>query len=207
MSFLNANEPLIIVQARISSTRLPGKVMLELGGKKVIDRVMRSCLAVAKTVVAIPDNEPAFAEYLKGQGYEVFEGHPTDVLKRYYDCAGKYEGKTIVRVTADCPLIPAEMVHQVLLKHSENNPDRYTSNTLTRTYPKGFDCEVFSIELLTRAHQEASDAYDREHVTPYIKRAAEDRINVSQPIDQSMFNACIDTPEDYEYLKKIIEKN
>jgi spore coat polysaccharide biosynthesis protein SpsF (cytidylyltransferase family) len=200
------SEPLIIIQARLSSTRLPGKVLMNLGGRKVIDRVAQACERVAKTVIAIPYDEPELEEYLAKQNYDVHLGSPDDVLRRYYECALEWKAEQIVRVTADCPLLPVSVIQAVVKKHKQASY-AYTSNTLVRTFPKGYDVEAFDFRLLEQAHKEATNPYEREHVTPYIKKIADIVQNVSQPVDQSMLRCTLDTQEDYDYLKAIIEKD
>ncbi len=162
----------IIAQARMGSTRLPGKVMMDICGKPMVDRVIeraqRSQLADA-LVVAIPDmpEDDVLAEYLAGLGATVVRGSADDVLARYVRAAEATTAESIVRITCDCPLIDPEIIDLVIAAFHESGVD-YCSNTLERTYPIGMDTEVFSREALDRAHAEATLPHEREHVTPYL---------------------------------------
>lgn len=195
----------IFIQARLTSTRLPGKVLLPLGGKTVLERVYDSCSSIARTVVLIPTGleNDKLAHFLSQNAISCFRGPEQDVLKRFkmaYDLVGQ-EATHIIRVTADCPFLPPTMLEEVIKAADADCESYYVSNTLVRTYPKGFDVELFTPYLLQKADQLATSAYDREHVTPMIQKLASKIELIGQAVDQSMFNVCLDTPEDYERLK------
>jgi spore coat polysaccharide biosynthesis protein SpsF len=199
----------IIIQARQTSTRLPGKALLQLGDQTVIERIYHTCDIVGPTIVAIPNSpgNDALAVFLKQRTIPFIRGPETNVLKRFY-MAWVETGRApnVVRITADCPLLPSSMIARALEQHLLDNPSGYTSNTILRTYPKGFDVEIFSSDLLENAYNNTEKLYELEHVTPHIQKNALKRSHVIQPVDQSMFNVCLDTPEDYSYLQKLVAK-
>jgi len=161
-----------IIQARMCSTRLPGKVMKDISGKPmlwhVIYRVKYSKL-INKIVVATSTNkeDDIIENFCKENRILFYRGDEEDVLKRYYEAAKIYNGNKIVRITSDCPLIDPEIVDIVIKEHLKDGVD-YTSNTIERTFPRGLDTEVFNFETLKRANEMAKEKYQREHVTIFI---------------------------------------
>jgi spore coat polysaccharide biosynthesis protein SpsF len=155
-----------IIQARMGSTRLPGKVMTNLCGKSVLEHVIRrvqACKLLDDVVVATtptPADDVIVAEAERCNA-NWFRGSEEDVLDRYYQAAQQYRADVVVRVTSDCPLFDPELLTKML------------SNTLTRTYPRGLDAEIFTFDALKKAHHHADKSYEREHVTPYIYRHPE----------------------------------
>ena len=162
-----------IVQARMGSSRLPGKVMRAVDGEPMID-ILLTRLSQAKEldqiVVATSDSpgDEVLAAHVTAAGYLCVRGSRVDVLARYMKAAEACGAEVVVRITGDCPLIDPELVDQIVRGFHESGLDYY-SNNLNPTYPDGLDAEVFSIAALRRAHREAHTDYDREHVTPYLK--------------------------------------
>lgn len=204
----------IITQARISSTRLPRKVLLQLSGKSILEyhlqRLAKSQLPLfVATTTEVGSND--IIQVANENGAEVFQGSLEDVLDRFYNCALKFKLDYIVRVTSDCPLIDADLITQgveMLLKSSDPL-NSYVSNTFQRTFPRGNDFEVFSFELLQKAHKLASLASQREHVTPFLYSGKDPGIRilqVSQSHDDSDLRITLDTPEDMSLIKILIEK-
>jgi len=166
-----------IIQARMGSTRLPGKVMMTLCGKSVLGHVIRRvqacCLlddvVVATTVSHADDVIVAEAERC---GAKWFRGNEQDVLDRYYRAALQYQVDVVVRVTSDCPLFDPELLEKMIKKFQSGNSSHrnldYLSNTINRTFPLGLDAEVFHFSALEKAHLDSRLGYEREHVTPYI---------------------------------------
>ena len=208
-----------ILQARLGSTRLPGKSMAELNGKPllwhVIQRLKKS-KTINRIVVATTTNEAdnKIAQFAKDEGVGYFQGSENDVLDRYYQAAkanGASKGDVIVRVTADCPLLDPEVVDNVVRKFVEaNETDEkydYVCNTQPPTYPDGLDTEVFSFSILERAWKEAKLQSEREHVTPYIwKQPDKFRIfNVTndEGEDLSEMRWTVDEPQDLEFIRMI----
>lgn len=203
----------IIIQARMGSTRLPGKIMKQVLGKTLLEyqleRLSRVTLADQIVVATTSnDNDTPIVKLCTELGVAYYRGSEDDVLARYYEAATQYNAQVVVRITSDCPLIDPLVVDQVIgyyLEH-QNNWD-YVSNTFPQlTYPRGLDTEVFSYRALQEAYHEAVDASEREHVTIFIKRRPERyRIfNYTYQRDESMNRWTVDTPEDFELIRRIV---
>ena len=197
-----------IVQARMGSTRFPNKVMHPVVGMPLIglllDRLSRARL-ISKIVVATShdSHNRSLTDYVRGLGYEVYEGSENDVLDRYYQAARMAEAEVVVRVTGDCPLIDPALVDAVIRKLHETAVD-YASNTDPPTYPDGLDVEAFSFAALERTWRDAREAYEREHVTPFIREHdGFRRTSVSHDEDLSSERWTIDEPEDLEVVANV----
>ena len=161
-----------IVQARMNSTRLPGKVMLNINSQPVVGILLQRLsksnelndIIVATTTHTSDDS---LVDYVNELGFKTYRGSERDVLQRYYLAALQECADVIVRVTADCPLIDSELVDRVIKKFNDEGLD-YCSNREPPTYPDGLDIEVIRFNALKQAHTEAIKQYDREHVTPFI---------------------------------------
>ena len=141
-----------IIQARLGSTRLPGKVLKKIQNKVVLDYVidrLKTCKKIDEIVLAITTNkkDDVLEKYAKDKKINYIRGSEEDVLSRYYEAAKKYNADIIVRITSDCPLIDPKIVDEIITKHLENNAD-YTANIIERTYPRGLDTEVFNFNTL-----------------------------------------------------------
>jgi len=195
------NKRVCIIQARMNSKRLPGKVLMPLGDKTVLGNVIHrisKCKLIDGIVVATPDPK-IITEAIK-HGAHYYLGDEMDVLGRYCKAARFFNADIIVRITADCPYIMPDIVDRVI--ESSNRFD-YASNILKRTYPKGFDCEVFTVKELDRANKIATKPEEREHVTPYIIEHTMCKYSVEDKEDFSQSRITLDTPEDYECLMKL----
>ena len=166
---------LVIIQARYSSTRFPGKILKKINGKSLLEililRVKKSKL-IDKIIIATTNdkNDNKVINKIKKLNVDTYRGSTNNVLKRYF-CATKKFNKTIknvIRITSDCPLIDSKLIDKIVLKHEKNNND-YTSNTLVPTFPDGMDIEVFKYEALKKAFKLAKTKFEKEHVTPFIK--------------------------------------
>lgn len=198
-----------VIQARMSSTRLPGKVMKEVSGKTilghVVSRVKASRLidtvAVATTTERTDD---LIAEWCAENKVPAYRGSLNDVLDRYFQAAKKFGAKTVVRVTSDCPLIDPALVDRVIEKFSEGGYDHVSVGP---TYPDGLDAEVFSFASLEKAHNEARLASELEHVTPYIwKNPGVFRLaSIACGIDLSRMRWTVDDERDLLFVTKIYE--
>ncbi|MBD72353.1 acylneuraminate cytidylyltransferase [Candidatus Poribacteria bacterium] len=199
-----------IIQARMGSTRLPGKTMEKITkDKRVIDFVveqLKFSKIIEKIIVAIPDSieDDVTYNHLLSKKIQTYRGSLKNVLDRYYQCAKNISSSVIVRVTADCPLIDPEIVDKVITKFIKNKFD-YVSNTHPRTFPYGTETEVFSFNALEKAWNETRNDFDREHVTPYFyKNPNKFSIgNVIQEKNQSNYRWTIDYNEDLELVKYI----
>ena len=199
-----------ILQARMSSSRLPGKVMKPLAGRPMVERQierLRRCETLTRLVVATSKDasDDVLASLLLSIGVEVYRGPLADVLGRY---VGAIEalGVTgqVVRLTADCPLADPGVIDDCVRLHAESGAE-YASNSLRRTYPRGLDVEVFGADQLLTAGREAVDPYDREHVTPFLYRpgAPFTQGELVQDRDESALRWTVDTPEDYAFVEKV----
>ena len=207
----------IVTQARVGSTRLPGKVLIEAGERTMLDHHIDRLTAAGLNVYVATTDTPAddrLAELLQRRGLPVFRGSEDDVLSRYAGCARLNELDVVVRVTADCPLIDgnvvAEGVDRFLQLTQEHGDDVYLSNTLDRTYPRGLDFEVFAATALYRADRAATSRSDREHVTPWLNAGADRLSYVVQqrwPVDRSHYRVTLDTIEDLELIRRLLEEH
>jgi spore coat polysaccharide biosynthesis protein SpsF (cytidylyltransferase family) len=173
---------LAVVQARMGSTRLPGKVLMQLGGYSVLELLVRRLSRAHLDLVVIatsdlPQDDP-IAEIATAMGVPCTRGPERDVLARYVCALNAHPSSVIVRITADCPLVDPHVVDAAVAKHA-STAAHYCSNTLVRTYPDGLDVEVLSAEALLEAAREANDPAEREHVTPFIYRRPE-RYRIAQ---------------------------
>ncbi len=208
---------LCIVQARMASSRLPGKVLEDLGGISVIDLLLKrasSSKTIDELVVATSTNpsDDQLVLHLNNLGVKHFRGSEYDVLKRFLECADTFTDlSAVVRVTADCPFIDPSIVDLVVESFVRENLD-YCSNRLpppyTRTYPVGLDVEVFTYQALVAAEKRANAPYEREHVTPFIydpKNGFNLKV-LSLDEDLSDIRLTIDEPEDLEFCQAVYEK-
>lgn len=167
----------VIVQARMRSTRLPGKVLADLGGRSALARCLDRCAAIPgvdAVVCAVPEGpaDDPVAEEALAVGARVSRGSETDVLARYAQAAREVGASLVMRVTADCPFIDPALCGQVrdLLLASGAG---YACNNMPALFPHGLDCDVFPARHLLAADRAARDPYEREHVTPWLRRHPE----------------------------------
>lgn len=195
-----------VVQARVTSVRLPRKVLLPLSGQPIVWHVARRAqLAGLRTIVAIPDNaqNDELASWLVEQNtIEWMRGPEDDVLDRYALAATYTGADAVIRLTADCPLVPVEEIQRVaaLLRLGQIP---YVSTIGHRTFPRGCDIEGFPVAGLYRAHREALGWYQREHVTPYIRAAADHPVTITAAVNSSALRWCVDTPDDYRWFQAL----
>jgi spore coat polysaccharide biosynthesis protein SpsF len=199
----------VILQARMGSTRLPGKVMADLLGKPLLARVIERAQAirgVEKVVLAIPAGarDQPLLELARRCSIEAFAGSEDDVLDRYYQAVKAFNVNVIVRVTSDCPLLDPRVSELVLARFQQGDVD-YACNTLPPTFPDGLDTEAFSLAALERAWREARLASEREHVTAYIwKNPTCFRLaNVTNDVDLSALRWTVDEPPDLEFVRAV----
>ena len=197
-----------VVQARMGSSRLPGKVMAPLAGVPLIEvlleRLSRSS-RLSSIVLATsedPRNEP-LAAHVDGLGYRVFRGSEHDVLSRFYLAAAPSMPDVVVRVTGDCPLVDAALVDLVIDAYLAGHVD-YATNTSPPTFPDGLDVEVMSFAALTAANRDAAAPFEREHVTPYIRASGRFRtVNVRGVEDLSSLRWTVDEPDDLAVVSAV----
>ena len=199
-----------IIQARMSSTRLPGKVLKTLIDKSVLGHVVSRLqtsktlddVVVATTTHQIDDVIAAESRNFKAK---VFRGSEEDVLSRYAAAAAEFGADVVIRITSDCPLIDPELIDQMLQKFLALPAVDYLSNTLERTYPRGLDVEIFSRKALSLACEKARQSFEREHVTPYIYQHTDlfRLASYVDDVDRSHFRWTLDTPRDWQCIEAI----
>jgi spore coat polysaccharide biosynthesis protein SpsF len=201
-----------IIQARMSSSRMPGKVMQEIGGKPmlyhVVKRTERSETIDLAAVATSDQRDDALIEsFCTENAIPCFRGSLDDVLDRYYQAARHFGADAIVRLTADCPLLDPDVIDRVVRRFSDGNFD-YVSNVMEPTYPDGLDTEVFSREALERAWREAGLKSEREHVTPYIRNHPElfHLANVTRRENISHMRWTVDEPRDMDFVRSLFQR-
>ena len=199
-----------IIQARMGSSRLPGKALMKSdSGKPLLYYVinqLRYCSKVKNLVIATTTNQEddEIEKFADNNSVNVFRGSEKDVLDRYFQCAKKYSFSTIVRITSDCPLIDPQIVDKVIERFFSGNYD-YATNTLIRTFPIGTDAEVFSFSALETAWKNAQLPSEREHVTPHLRNKGNFKtINVENDTNISNLRLTVDRIEDFELIKEIL---
>lgn len=198
-----------VIQARMGSSRLPGKVMKEAAGIPLIGHLL-SRLKKSKLIDAFivatsdnPENEPMIS-YLESNGYEVFKGSEEDVLDRFYQVLKNKNIDTVVRITGDCPLIDYKAVDLVISEFKKRKLDYLGCG---KSFPEGYGSEVFTFKSLEQAWQKATIKSEREHVTPYIWKHPEMfRVQkMEMNMDYSDIRVTVDEPEDFAVVKAIFE--
>lgn len=198
----------------MTSTRLPGKVLEDLSGRPVLIQQLlrlRSCQKLDDIVVATTTNvsDLPICHIVLGEGIKVFRGDEHDVLSRYVGAAKEHSADVIVRLTADCPLIDpgvVDCVVEALLARLQSVD--YTSNVITRTYPRGLDVEVFRADVLFQLDRLATLPEDREHVTSYLRKRTGSSFqlhSVIDEVDNSDLRWTIDTPSDLQLMRKLFQ--
>ncbi|QNE38926.1 acylneuraminate cytidylyltransferase [Hymenobacter sp. NBH84] len=203
----------IISQARMTSTRLPGKVLQPIAGQPLlhyhVQRLRQSGLPLYLATTTNWEDD-RLADFAAANNIPCTRGDEHDVLGRYHQCAQEHGLDVIVRVTSDCPLIDGPLLASCVREYVRlANPYLYLSNVLRRTYPRGFDFEIFSRQLLEEAFQRATLPSDREHVTPYIHQNRSGQVHFrhsSRVPDRSRYRLTVDTAEDFELIKTLIEQ-
>lgn len=196
-----------VVQARMSSSRLPGKVLADVVGEPMILRQLarvRAAETVDRVIVAtsLDASDDVLVSALEAAGVEVFRGSLADVLGRYLDAARRAGVDRVLRLTADCPLADPDVIDAVVRAHDDQAD--YASNVLTRTYPRGLDVESVTTSALERVAAVAS-AEEREHVTLGIYRRPEEfgLVSVTQQEDRSDLRWTVDLPSDLEFVRAV----
>jgi spore coat polysaccharide biosynthesis protein SpsF (cytidylyltransferase family) len=201
-----------VIQARMGSTRLPGKVLADIGGRTMLGRVVaraRRASTLDEVVVAtstLPEDEAVAREGAR-LGTSVFRGSEQDVLDRYHGAAREFRADVVVRITSDCPLIEPEVIDRVGTEFARAAVD-YASNVTPQTYPRGLDVEVMTADALSRAWREAREPHQRVHVTPYIYQHPElfRLLPLVAERDYSGHRWTVDTPEDLAFVRAVYER-
>ena len=207
---LDKKKIVVIIQARLGSTRFPSKILKRIGKKTalefLIDRLKKSKKyneLIVATTKRSEDHE--LLKVVESKKVSIFQGSEKNVLKRFFDASCKYSADIIVRITADCPFVDYSQVDKMISIFKSSEYD-YISNTNPPTFPDGFDIEIFSHKILREANLKAEAAYDKEHVTPYIIRNARKKFNFSYKKDYSKFRLTLDEPNDLRVLNQVYDK-
>ena len=199
-----------IIQARTSSSRLPRKVLKPLPFdsdvcvlQQVIRRVSNSKL-IDEVIIATSINEEdqEIVDVAKKENKNFYCGSLDNVLERYYNAASQNDLDIVVRITSDCPCIDTNIIDNIIQNHIDLGAD-YTSNSLKESFPRGIDVEVINFDVLKRTYLEASQTYEKEHVTPFIYKSHPDEFNINIYVsdeDNSDIRITLDTPQDYSLL-------
>lgn len=205
-----------IIQARVSSTRFPGKIMKELpyrSGITAIQQVTRRLKRSKKLndiIIATTneENDDEIVNLAKKESIKYFRGHKEDVLSRYFRSAKENNIDIIVRITSDCPCIDADIVDFVIEEHIKIKAD-YSSNCLKRSYPHGLDTELVNFNVLEEAYKNSKDKHEKEHVTPYIYKNPHifkiNRVEAPKELNAPKIRVTLDTEEDYALLCVIFD--
>lgn len=200
-------------QARMSSSRLPGKVVERIGNDTILGlhlKRLKRAKKLDEIVVAIADEDGA--DKIKticeenGVGYVL--GSVSDVLSRFYLATEGKKADAVVRVTSDCPLIDPACV-DALIESFKDSGMEYSSNCIPPTLPDGMDAEIFTFKALTKAYAESTEKFDREHVTPFIRRLAQEEGLMGKwmsPTDYSQYRLTVDNIEDLRLVETLVEK-
>jgi glutamate-1-semialdehyde aminotransferase/spore coat polysaccharide biosynthesis protein SpsF (cytidylyltransferase family) len=200
---------LALIQARMGSSRFPGKVLQDLAGRPMLWHVVhrvRGAKSVDQVVIATTDREvdDPIAKFCEREGIGCFRGNEQDVLDRFYQAAKANDADVVVRITADCPLVDPEVIDKVLSRFAQGDCD-YACNVMRYTYPDGLDTEVFSFAALEKAWREADKPSEREHVTPYLRTGKFRTANVESeiPVSPEKFRWTVDHPADLEFVRRV----
>jgi spore coat polysaccharide biosynthesis protein SpsF len=208
---MSKNKAAIITQCRISSTRLPNKLLLKIKNFKIIDfflkRIKKIKVDLIICAVANEKNNKNLLKTIKKNNVKIFLGSKKNVLERTYLAAKKYEIKTVVRITSDCPLIDPNLVNKGL-KIFKKKKLNYLSNNSPRTWPHGLDFEIFDIKLLKLAYLNGKLPNEKEHVTPYFKKIKKiKKFNLRNKIVlDRYYRWTLDTKDDLKFFRKLINK-
>lgn len=207
----------IIIQARMNSSRLPNKVMLKAAGAPILQRMVERVYGVtenAEVVVAttISADDDPIRTLCKKIGVQCFSGHPTDLLFRHYQVAVLEKADVVLKIPSDCPLIDPAVIDKVLRYYKENvNAFDYVSNLHPATYPDGNDVEVIPFEILEYAHKHATKPYEREHTTPFIWEQPE-MFRIGNVVWETGLNYSmshrwtLDYQEDYQFIRTVYDE-
>lgn len=208
---LSSNKVLIISQARMTSTRLPGKVMREVSHKPLLqyhlERLSWSGFPIVLATTT-NDTDDLIVDLGKKMNVPSFRGSETDVLARFYYSAKEYAPDIVVRVTSDCPLIDGYQISKAVQDYSERQDSQlYASNCIERTFPRGFDFEIFSGSMLEEAYIQAATPSEREHVTPYFYNNRKEKfrfLSFKNSTDDSSFRLTVDEQADFDLISQLI---
>jgi spore coat polysaccharide biosynthesis protein SpsF len=201
------------IEARMTSSRLPGKVLLQASGIPLLEHLVNRLLAVQSIdgivlATTTNDSDDPLEEFARQMNINCFRGSELDVMERVIRAASSVNADVIVEITGDCPIIDSEIVEQAIRIYKYNNAD-YVSNAIIRSFPDGMDVQVFSLATLVKSFQMTNNPLDHEHVTLHIRNNPEifNHINLIAPPEMHWpeLGLTLDELSDYNLLKFIIE--
>jgi len=209
---------IIIIQARMNSKRLPGKVLKKINKKTVLENIIFRLKNLNYTIVVATTNnlkDKKIIDLCKKQKIKFFKGNEKDVLSRFYCCASQLKAKSIIRITADCPLIDYKIIKKLIYQYKKYNYDHIglatgagVKDINCNKFPDGLDAECFNFKSLENAHYFAKNKFDREHVTPYIwKNKKKFKVGYLESAkDYSNLRLTLDNLEDLRLIRIIYKK-
>ena len=206
-------KPHIIIQARMGSTRLPGKVMIPIDGKPMIGYQIERLLTTGFPIIVATSDDISndkLVDYVKNFEVEIFRGSEDNVLERYYKAAKLFEAKDIIRITGDNPLVDAGFIVNQLDIFSPKTNRYYLHDGHNRKLPLGMSFEMFSMNLLEEAHKKARTKGEREHVTPYMHQKMSgdiELIEFNTTVNYPDARLTVDTIEDFQLIKELITEH
>lgn len=207
------DNPVIIIQARMNSERLPGKVLRTIGEKPLIGILLTRLLKAGLPIVvatSINNENNVLADYVTSLNIPCFRGSEENVLERYVKASEQYQANPVFRLTGDNPLMDPDLLLAAMdLYYYAGDKRTYVASGISKTYPLGISCELFSQELLLEAYHHSSTPAEMEHVTPYMHQNKPGNINIvplAGPVNRYHYRLTVDTPEDFELHKILIEQ-
>jgi len=203
---------LLVIQARMGSTRLPGKVLMDINGKPILENLVErvaGAKTISKIVIATTTNseDNAIENFCNSKNLNYYRGSEWDVLGRFYQAALPFKPKNIIRVTADCPLHSHKVVDFIVNEFLKSGKDYLSnSNNEPEFLEDGFDTEVFSFSALETASKEAEMLSEREHVTPYIKNSGKFKCGWKRYNSEYNYKLSVDSPNDLKSVTRIFEE-
>jgi len=204
------NKTVAIVQARMSSARLPGKVLKDLAGKPVLRHVLDrlgkaervDCIVVATT---LDPEDDVLVEWCKQESVPCYRGDREDVLSRFYECAVEHQAANIVRVTSDNPLVDPLIIDKTIELFFSKSAD-YCANNIEKTFPHGLDVEIITFKALEESYKEASESFEREHVTQFVRHRPNrfHLCNLPSGGDWHSVRLTLDEDQDYQLIKLVM---
>ena len=204
------NKYAVIIQARMGSTRLKGKVLIQIKNKSfleiLINRLKKSN-KISKIIIATTNKhiDNKIINFCKKKNIDYFRGPEKNVLKRYYFAAKKFNVKNIIRITSDCPLADPVLIDNFVKKFEYKKNLHYLSNINPPTFPNGFDVEIFTFKILKYFYEQKLTDYEKEHVTIKMKNSKFEKVNVKNKKDLSKFRVTLDDKKDLFFFKKLFK--
>lgn len=203
----------ILIQARMGSTRLPGKVLKsykKITPLKVLIKRLQNCKKIKNIIICTTREieDLKIVDFCKKENIFFFRGSKQNVLSRYYQAARKFKSKNIIRITSDCPLVDYRIINNMINEFSKKKPDYYANTyPLPTKYPDGMDIEIFNFKILESTHFKAYLPSEREHVTPFMfkKKKGVNILKKNLHNDLSKYRFCIDYEKDFNLFKKFID--